>query len=108
MLAAYARANRGTPELITSVNGVRYVRVEIDCSFGDRTQVALLAHELQHASEIASEAEVLDEDSMQSYYETNGFPTYYDSHHVSYETEAAIAIQNRVLAETGKEPAAGY
>jgi hypothetical protein len=91
--------------LITSVNAVRYVRVEINCTFGDRNQIALLAHELHHASEIAGRADILDEDSMESYFETYGFPSYYDGHHVSYETQAAIATQKRVMEETGKAPA---
>jgi hypothetical protein len=34
---------------VTSVNGLRYVRVDIDCTLSPRRQIALLAHELQHA-----------------------------------------------------------
>jgi hypothetical protein len=34
---------------VTSVNGLRYVRVDIDCTLSQRRQIALLAHELQHA-----------------------------------------------------------
>lgn len=93
--------------LISSVNGLRYVRVELDCGFPDRIQVGLLAHELQHALEIASREDILDEDSMQAYYEEFGFQSHYGGRHTSYETDAAIAIQERVLSETGK-PAASY
>lgn len=88
--------------LITSIDGLRYVRVEINCLFNERLQIALLAHELQHAVEIAHRVDILDVDSMQAYYEEFGFQTYYDGHHPSYETEAAIAVQQRVLTETAK------
>ena len=71
------------------MNGVRYVRVELDCRFSDRVQIGLLAHELQHAREIAGRVGILDVDSMQAYYEEFGFQSYYDGRHTSYETDAA-------------------
>jgi hypothetical protein len=86
--------------LITSVAGVRYVRVEINCaSLGDRVQISLIAHELQHAWEIANRPDILDDDSMQSYFAEYGFQTYYDGSHTAYETRRAIDIQERVLTE---------
>jgi hypothetical protein len=93
--------------LITSVNGIRYVRVEINCSsLGDRVQVSLIAHELQHAWEVANRPDILDDDSMQSYYAEYGFQTYYDGTHSAYETRRAMEIQERVLAETSGRPLA--
>lgn len=90
--------------LITSVNTMRYVRVEVNCTFGDRNQIAMLAHELHHAWEIAGRADILDEDSMESYFEAYGRPSYFDGQHSSYETGAAIATQKRVMAETARAP----
>ena len=87
---------------ITSVNGLRYVRVEIDCSLSDRPLIALLAHELQHAWEVGNRDDILDEDSMQLYYQEFGFQSHYDGYHTSYETQAAVDIQNRVMAETAR------
>ena len=88
--------------LITSVNGMRYVRVDIDCRLGDRLQFALMAHELQHAMEVGGRSDILDNGSMQSYYEEFGFQSYSDGYHTSYETQAAIDIQARVMMETAR------
>jgi hypothetical protein len=81
---------------VTSVDGVRYVRVGVDCSLGARHQLALLAHELQHALEIAGRPDVVDVDSMASYYEDVGYFTYKNRTAKGFETAAAIAMQQRV------------
>jgi hypothetical protein len=81
---------------VTSVDGVRYVRVGVDCTLGPRHQLALLAHELQHAMEIAGQPGVVDVDSMATYYEDIGYFTYKDGRDKGFETAAAIAMQRRV------------
>ena len=81
---------------VTSVNGVRYVRVGVDCTLPRRHQVALLAHELQHALEIAGRPDVVDPDSMATYYEDIGFSTYKDGTYTGFEPAAAVAMQRRV------------
>ena len=62
----------GRLNLVTSVQGVRYVQVAIRCTLSRRT-VSFLAHELQHALEIANNPEIDDADSMESYMRTWGF-----------------------------------
>jgi hypothetical protein len=92
---------------VTSVNGLRYVRVEIDCTLSPRRQIALLAHELQHALEIGERTDILDAEGMESLYEEIGFQSSDSGSHKSYETEAAKAIQRAVDEELGMRPARG-
>jgi len=86
---------------VTSVNGLRYVRVDIDCTLSPRRQIALLAHELQHALEIGQRTDILDAEGMESLYEEIGFQSSDNGSHKSYETEAAKAVQRAVDDELG-------
>lgn len=92
---------------VTSVNGLRYVRVDIDCTLSPRRQIALLAHELQHALEIGERTDILDADGMESLYEEIGFQSNDNGAHKSYETEAAKAIQRAVDDELGMRQGRG-
>jgi hypothetical protein len=92
---------------VTSVNGMRYVRVDIDCTLSVRRQVALMAHELQHALEIGQRTDILDAEGMESLYEEIGFQSSDNGYHKSYETEAAKAVQRAVDNELGMRPARG-
>lgn len=92
---------------VTSVNGMRYVRVDIDCTLSPRRQIALLAHELQHALEIGERTDILDAEGMESLYEEIGFNSSENGSHKSYETEAAKAIQRAVDDELGMRPGRG-
>jgi hypothetical protein len=85
--------------LVTVVDGVRDVRVAIDCSLGARARIALFAYEFQHALEIAIEPSVIDNESMESYFDDIGFQTRADGSHKAYETAAAVSIQRRVTNE---------
>ena len=87
---------------VTSVNGVRYVRVDVNCTLAPRRQIALLAHELQHALEIADRSDILDVEAMESLYEDIGFQTFEHGRHRSFETEAAMThrrLWTRSLAD---------
>ena len=90
---------------VTSVNGLRYVRVHVDCTLSPRRQIALLAHELQHALEIGERTDILDVEDMESLYENIGFESLDNGSHKSFETEAAIAVQHAVDDEIGMRPA---
>jgi hypothetical protein len=92
---------------VTSVNGMRYVRVDIDCTLSPRRQIALLAHELQHALEIGERTDILDEEGMESLYEEIGFQSSDSGSHRSYETEAAKSVQRAVDDELGGRPGRG-
>ena len=90
---------------VTSVNGLRYVRVDMDCTLSPRRQIALLAHELQHALEIGERTDILDVEAMESLYEDIGFQSFDSGSHKSFETEAAMAVQRAVDDEMGMRPA---
>jgi len=95
----------GRLKLLSSVGGVRYVQVGIRCSLSTRRQLSFLAHELQHALEIADNSEIADADSMESYYADVGFEIHADNnHHRSFETDAAIDTQRRVDREMKDRP----
>ena len=92
----------GRLNFVTSVKGIRYVRVAVDCWLTQRWQVSLLAHEIQHALEIGRHAEVVDVDAMESLYEGIGFATDRDGPARHFETDAAKAVQRAVLDEMGR------
>lgn len=92
---------------VTSVNGMRYVRVDIDCTLSPRRQIALLAHELQHALEIGERNDILDAEGMESLYEEIGFSSTESGSHKSYETDAAKAVQRAVDDELGMRAGRG-
>ncbi len=93
--------------LVTSVGTMRYVRVEVRCSLQPRLQLAMLAHEFQHAVEVADTPAITDNDSMANFYEGIGFQTFTDGTHKAFETAAAIAMQKRVDEEVWGRPRTG-
>lgn len=90
------RRAAGSTRLAAATASRRYVRVVLsrDSLMFDR--VAVLAHELQHAVEIAR-SEVKDDGAMQALFNTIGRPS--DSDWTAYETEAAIEAGRVVRSE---------
>src|SRR5262245_31960521 len=88
-------------QFVTSVDGVRYVRVDINCMLAPRRQIALLAHELQHALEIAERPDIVDIEAMESMYEDIGFQSFDNGRHRGFETHAALEVQETVDRELG-------
>jgi len=86
---------------VTSVNDVRYVRVDLNVMLPPRRQIALLAHELQHALEIADRPEIQDVEAMELFYEDAGFQSFDDGSHRAFETEAALEMQEAVERDLG-------
>ena len=78
------------------VNGMRFVRVAIDCTLTERWQTTLMAHEIQHALEIGRRPEVDDVEAMEELYEEIGIPTVRDRAHRHFETVEAMAVQRAV------------
>jgi hypothetical protein len=62
-------------------------------------QLALIAHELQHAVEVAAAPHVVDVATLAQEYERIGHATRHRVEMRSFETLAAIAAARRVLAE---------
>ncbi len=90
---------------VASVPGVRYVGVFIRCGLASRVQLPLLAHELQHALEVAGAPEIVDAASLAAHYQGIGFETFNDGHQRAWETDAARAVQYQVEQEVFNTPA---
>jgi hypothetical protein len=84
---------------VTAAGGVRYLRVRIACALTGIRQAAILAHELQHAVEVATAPSVVDESSMAEEYRRIGFPSRGSEDGTAFESRAAIETGERVLRE---------
>jgi hypothetical protein len=92
----------GSPEiprartiLAAATPDVRFLRISINVVIPPLDRVPLLAHELQHATEIAGDADARDEHGIRELYRRIGLFGSADR----YETAAATEIERRVRAE---------
>ena len=75
----------------------RYLRVQLRATMPRDTMISVIAHELRHALEVASEHSVVTEKTLEEFYRRVG-----DSAHAGgggYDTEAARVAQRVVRAE---------
>lgn len=86
---------------------VRYVRVQILCEQPPPALVAIVAHELQHALEIASAPSVVDERSFVRLFRRIGFPTCLSPSPDQFETPAAVEAGQRVRVEVREYSSSG-
>ena len=80
----------------TTREGTRYLRVQLSPDMTISQHVAVLAHELQHALEVARAPEVRDQTSFARLYDRIGSGK---NEELYYETKAAREIGRRVLIE---------
>jgi hypothetical protein len=101
-LIVYVELGRTTPpavattRLVTASERTRYVRVTIDALTTPDDLIPRLAHELQHAVEIARHPDVRDATGMKALYARIGLDA---REQVSFETGAAQAAERRARAE---------
>ena len=97
-------AIRGCLQLLHTTPDVRHVIIRIDPRQPVIAVVRQLAHELQHAAEIAAAPEVIDAASLRHLYATIGFSgvTTVDF----FESRAAQEVEAHVARETLTRPAA--
>jgi hypothetical protein len=88
----------GRISLMAAVPGRRYLRVSIDRRNIGCQRLAILAHELQHAVEIADEAEATDQERVASLYRRIGFRTG-QGLKPSFDSELAIQTGQQVRRE---------
>jgi hypothetical protein len=81
---------------VSPKNGPRYLRIQISSEGTVNQQVATIAHELQHALEVAVSPEVRDEDSFARLYDRIGKPL---TPPRCYDTDAAQLTGRRVMLE---------
>lgn len=93
----------GEIHFLTSAGDHRYLRVLIRGELSPWDRCAMIAHELQHAKEIAESPTVRDTTTMDALYHQIGFGIGVDRH----ETDAARAVAARVMQELSPGWSAG-
>ena len=83
-----------------TAGGQRYLRVQVRGTLLGDQMIAVIAHELRHALEVAGEATVVDERALADFYKRIG-----DLRHATggYDTEAARVSQRTVRNELNGE-----
>jgi hypothetical protein len=82
-------------KLVTSVPGARFLRIGIHRRVSGPDIAAMLAHELQHAVEIAEQDEVRDDEGVRRLFQRIGRAIGADQ----FETAAAIKVESVARAE---------
>ena len=81
----------GATRFVTATRYTRFLHIALDRKLPPKTMIALLAHELQHALEVADAPEIRDLDSFRQHYEQNGF-----------RNTALNTFDSRTARETGR------
>jgi hypothetical protein len=81
--------------MLPTSNGQRYVRIQIALRGAPDEGIAILAHELQHAIEVAQETHVSDQAELAALYQRIGTR----SGHLIYDTQAAQEVGRLVRRE---------
>jgi hypothetical protein len=90
----------GRLTFVSAVGGLRYVVVRLMRLESRAQQIALLAHELQHAAEIADTPAIVDGESLAREYQRFGHVSAWStSPGLAFDTSAAIEMGQRVLDE---------
>jgi hypothetical protein len=84
----------GRTQFVCSRGGHRYLRISVRTRLGPMDFLSTVAHELQHALEIASHPEVLDDHTLSCLYRRIGRPS-----HGGFETALAVSTGNAVCRE---------
>jgi len=85
----------GELHFAASAPGVRYLRVNVKQELSRMQLLEVVAHELQHAAEVAAASHVVSTKTMEALYDRIGFEIVRGQH----ETDAARAIGDRVRHE---------
>ena len=94
-MTASSQVTSAATTFVTATEGQRYLRIQIHASTPVWNRVQLLAHELQHVIEIASQPEVVSNAGIRGLYERIGHASGKDR----YETGTARQIEAKVRAE---------
>ena len=93
----------GTLRFVARAGGFRYVRIAIGPAPRSHA-LAMLAHELQHALEVAADPETVDEASFAALYRRIGQECRRRVTRRQFDTKAAQAIARQVLDELSDAP----
>lgn len=86
----------GATRFVAATRYNRFLHIALDRTLAPKAMISLLAHELQHALEVAEAPEILDIDSFREYYERLGF---HNEHMGTFDSRAARETGRRVRAE---------
>jgi hypothetical protein len=86
----------GATTLMWTTAGTRFIKIALNVTLDPARRMELLAHELQHALEIAH-AGVHDDDGMRRLFRRIGW----ELRSGSFETAAAVAVERKVRRELG-------
>jgi hypothetical protein len=90
----FRRSEGGEFHLAGAARGYRYVRIGLSSALNDRELTVMLAHELQHAAELAAATDVASQRGMEDLYCRIG-----DRARFGFDTAAARAVTERVGEE---------
>ena len=101
------RTIRSCLMLAASQNGFRYLRIKIQSREMLPVVAAQLAHELQHAAEVAQRSDVVDTATLSALYREIGFATSMKGAPECWETQRALATERLVLRDLDAVRVAG-
>jgi len=84
---------------VSAVGGLRYVVARLARLPTRAQQIAILAHELQHAVEIADTPAIVDNLSLAREYQRFGRVNHSAADGIAFDTDAAVEIGARVMGE---------
>lgn len=96
---AFPPTLHGALHFVTTASDYRYLRVSIRTDLTPALTIAMLAHELQHASEIGQAASVVNGQTLRDYYRRIGIRSCLGSERECYDTVQARNTGNSVYAE---------
>jgi hypothetical protein len=88
----------GRLNFMVAAGGQRYVVIRLKPKPRAAT-IAMLAHELQHAAEIADTPAIVDEASLAREYSRIGYRSHSAAHSRAFDTKAAVDVGRRVVEE---------
>jgi hypothetical protein len=95
-----APGRRGRTNLLAATPHGRYVRVAVHAMLPTWERIEVLAHELQHAVEVARAPEVHDQTGMRALFRRIGWMV----GPADFETRAAMDVERLVRADLGQRP----
>lgn len=96
---ATPRVSDGRLTFVSSAGGYRYIVVRLNRLASRERQIAILAHELRHAVEIADARTVVDSTSLAREYQRIGHVSSISQATTAFDTTAAVDAGRRVLQE---------
>ena len=89
----------GALNLVATASGYRYLRVFVRPDLDATVLISVLAHELQHASEIGHAPAVVDNETLRDHYRLAGVESCLHSERQCYDTRRARQTGTSVYAE---------